>query len=562
MKKKYLLILAAIFCLGKASYGQLVTGSNMFLQGAWLEIGMCPNGAFGGTNIPAGYHPHLGFGGGNLAECYDYGHDGWAVGTPPFMGDYTFPGSPFEGWTIQVNGQRAQGYYNGAGTFTFSGGGTMTGASHTSYINSGGSIIGNWAGTTNGGNLDMKMETRVDTFASWVVCTVKMYNKTSAPINGVYYWRSCDPDNDQTWPGGSFTTDNVIDYQNDALHRVSITATGRSATKPPLTLCTKDCRAVGVIYGSWGLTVGQDLAAVWNKTYGSPTGFPTAHYNVGVNHPGDIGIGIVFNVGTICANDSASISYAYVFNGVAGVDSAFPEPVLAINKKLAVTANDTFDACLYPTLDSIPLDVPFGDDKSWTWGKWTWAPSTALSATTGTHIFARINSIPGVITYTVTGVDSFGPGCNNNPCLMKTFYFTLKSCHDAWNNSPCYGDSLWLRMSGDSIGATYYWYGPKGYTSTLHNPFKYPALYSDTGVYYVVKTIGGVHDTDSTLVYIRTKPKLTVSSNSPLCAGMIDTLLLSATPLLPGQTFVWKGPAPNNLTSTLPFPTIPGFGPN
>jgi len=94
-----------IFCI-PVSFAQLVGGYG-FLQGAFLEAGQAPNGSLGsdysgGTPAPAGYHPH-GFGG--VAMVYDYGHDGWTVGTPPYMGDYTLPGTPFEGWEIEVNGE-------------------------------------------------------------------------------------------------------------------------------------------------------------------------------------------------------------------------------------------------------------------------------------------------------------------------------------------------------------------------------------------------------------------------------------------------------------------------
>src|SRR5438105_2116969 len=109
MKKQYFLLVFTVvsMCCGNASFAQLVGGS-CFLQGHWLEIGLTPNASFGACTAPAGYHAHPYNGapvptpGGQLAEVYDYGHDGWAVGAPPYMGDYTYPGSPFEGWELQV----------------------------------------------------------------------------------------------------------------------------------------------------------------------------------------------------------------------------------------------------------------------------------------------------------------------------------------------------------------------------------------------------------------------------------------------------------------------------
>ena len=555
MKKLYssLGFVAFFLVYANASFAQF-TGGNIFFQGRWLEIGQIGNGAFGTCVSPVGYHPHGPYAPG-LGEVYDFGHDGWTIGAPNFMGDYTEPGTPFEGWELQVGALRNQAFQGNFGLVcpgTFGGGGGSLTGSNVSFSSIGGNKIGNWQGTASAGGLSIFQETRVDTLASWVVVSTRIYNTTAAPIAGVYYMRTCDPDNDQTWPGGSFTTDNVVNFQNDAQHRVEVTGTGRSATKPPLSLGTKDCRAVACIYNAWPLTSTQDISALWNKTYGGGTG---AFYIPGVNHTGDIGIALTYNLGTINAFDSAALSYAYIFNGPNGIDSAFPDPILNLNGVTISATYDTFDACAYPLLDSIPVTIVYGDDKCWTWGKWTWSPGTGLSSTTGTTVTASITSIPGYVTYTVTGVDS---NAGMYSCNMKQFIFTLKSCHSAWNNSPCYGDKLQFEMGGDSTGATYYWWNKRGYVSTIHDAFKFPALYTDTGWYFVSKTIAGISDTDSTYVIIHPKPTLIVTDNSPMCSGMIDTLNLSAVPFTAGETFSWSGPA--GFTSALEFPSVPGFG--
>src|SRR4051812_3141933 len=117
MKKIYssivLILLTLCFC--NTAKSQIV-GTQAFLQGRYLEIGLCQNDAFGTTTSPAGYHPHV-FGT-VLGEVYDYGHDGWGVGVPQFMGDYTYPGSPFEGWEVQMNSTRSQQYASPAYTGT------------------------------------------------------------------------------------------------------------------------------------------------------------------------------------------------------------------------------------------------------------------------------------------------------------------------------------------------------------------------------------------------------------------------------------------------------------
>ncbi len=549
MKKQYILIVLTAFFLfgGKVSFGQLV-GGNCFLQGRYLEIGMDPNASFGACTSPGTYHPHLGFGGTNLAEVYDYGHDGWTVGTPPYMGDYTYPGSPFEGWEVQCNVNRTQAFQNCAGSMT-GGGGTLTGAL-TTYSNVGGRAIGNWAGSAYGGALVIKQETRVDTMASAVVVTTYFHNTSAAPVPQVYYMRSCDPDNDETWPGGGFSTNNTIIHQNeDATHRVLVSAVGASGAYAYLGLGTKDCRAVCFIYGSWPLSSGQDLAAVWNRTY-------AATYPLGATYNGDVGIGLVYKLGDIAPGDSTIISYAYIFNGNNGIDSAgaLPDPQLMVNG-VVVPNHDTFNTCAYPGLTSLPVGIKYGDDKDWSWSVWTWVPGTGLSATTGTTgLTIDINSLTGPTTYTVTGNDS---GSHMNDCNHKVFVFTILPCHSAHNNSPCINDTLKLADSGSSVGTTYYWVGPGGFTSTMQNPWIYPSVFADSGYYKVIRTRGSVVDSDSTYVYIRPLPVLNLTTNTPLCRYATDTLRLGVTPFSAGETLTWSGPA--GFTSTVQFPTVTPF---
>ncbi len=552
-----LLLLLLLLATG-TSFAQIV-GPNVYLKGGYLEIGMLSNGAFGAPAPPAGYHPHFG----SLAEVYDYGHDGWTVGTPAYMGDYTFPGYPFEGWEVQWGGTfRVQGFQSG---YIFGGGATMTGSSVTSYSNIGGNKRAYWQGTTGpGGIMLMKSEIRVDTLASAVVVTVKFINTSAVTtIPAVYYMRSTDPDNDQTWPGGGFLTDNFVDIQNATIpnptHKVEVTGIGRSTTRPPLTIGTKDSRAVAFIYNWWPLAITQDLAVGWAMTAGFGGG---AFFNVGANHPGDIGTGIIWNLCDILPGDSTAISYAYIFNGPTGIDDAgaLPDPIMTIggvptSGVSTPTSHDTIDGCLLPGVDSVAVDIPYGDDRSWVTGKWTWMPGTGLTATTGTHVYVRLTAIPGTITYTVIGTTDTGV-CM--PGLTDTFYFTARSCHLAWATDPCLGDPLHIGMVGDSLGATYLWTGPTGFTSTIHSPWIFPTTWADTGMYRVIRTIGGIDDTDYIRVVIHPLPIVTPTSNIPnTCDPLVSPFNLFVNLDSAGETFLWSGPL--GFTSTMQNPVIAPF---
>jgi len=128
------------------------------------------------------------------------------------------------------------------------------------------------------------------------------------------------------------------------------------------------------------------------------------------------------------------------------------------------------------------------------------------------------------------------------------------SCAHAISNQPCLNDTLFLDMQGDSTGATYHWTGPGGFTSTLQDPFIYPATFADTGVYTCIMTLGGANDTSSTDAVILPLPTVTATSNAAICSG--NTLLLAATADSADERYKWTGP--NGFTSTLENPNISG----
>ena len=568
MYNRLLLILGALLIFSSASFAQIV-GGNVFLQGHWLEIGIDDMGAFGTCSSPPGYHAHN-FGaacftsGAELDACYDWGHDGWSVGAPCEMGDYTIPGYPQEGWGIQANGTEYRNWAGGAvctGPFNIPG-------SITGYTNSGGVMTGTFTGAVAG--LNIIQETRVDTEASSVVVTTRMYNTTGAAITGVYYERTCDPDNTSFWPGGGPTTWNVIVHQNeDAEHRVMVAAYGAFGTATIynrfnswLSLATKDCRAKCFVMASLFPTATP--STMWSASPGS-AGVVLNALNDSNNM--DQGIALIFNIGNIAplgsVGDSAVVSYAYIYDGPGGIDSAFPDPQLVVaGTPLPVGAFptpsfDTFDVCAHPGMDTAVVNILGSTTGHMTWSHWTWAPATGLTSTTGTTDTIITSTLPAFITYTITATDSSGPGVMLN-CENRVFYLTILTCNLCTNNSPCEGDTLYLKRKGDSTACTYLWSGPAGFTSTMQDPFIYPSTLANTGEYYVIRTLLGVHDTDSTNVIIHPLPVLTVSSNAPLCTGMIDTLLLHVLST-PAATFNWTGP--DGFTSTLANPTVNGFLP-
>jgi len=548
----FLLLLSGILVTPKNAQAQMV-GANCYLQGRFLEIGMLTNGSFGAPAPPTGYHPFPS--GSNLAETYDLGHHGWTS----FNGDYTYPGSPFEGWEMQVNGARTQAFCPSSG---YVGGGTLTG-SVTAYTNVGGVITSYWTGSDAGGNLVMTQNTSIDTMASAVVVTTHFHNTGTTPILNVYYLRSCDPDNDEAHGGAVyFSTDNTIVYENDADHRVQVDALG-TLYNDHFSLGTKDCRARAFIYSSWPISSTTDLSTIWSGTYGTKgvDVMDTAH---GVLN-GDVAIGLVYNLGTFAPGAQTTISYAYFFNdttGVSGIDSAFPEPLLVVDSIPAAPSGpapaptyDSFFTCAHPGVINVPVTIANGATRAWTSSVWTWAPATGLSSTAGVTNTINTVALSGATTYTITGNDTTMGALS---CNQRTMYLTVFPCFHATNNGPiCMGDSLYLVGHGDSTGATYLWYGPAGFTSTMQSPNIYPTTMADSGMYYVIKIVGTSRDTVHTYVNIKPLPVTTLGTNAPICSQ--NTLMLTATAAFPGESYLWTGPnafvSPLQNTSRINAPT-------
>ena len=514
----------------RVSHAQMI-GDQIFLQGRYVEVGVAPNGALGSTRLPpAGFHtrsptfnfydPGLGaFTGASnqrLMMVYDAGFDGWTTGTPTFFGDYSMPGSPYEGWGIQVNGAHSEAqaqYYQGV-TTGFNGTAGLTGT-NTTYTNSAGQMTGVWQGTA--GALQITQTTVLDTLASWVKMRVKLRNTGATPLVGVHYVRETDPDNDQTAPGGSFVTSNVINYQNDYLHRVMVTATGTLYTTQTLSLSAKDCRAKAFIHNGWPMATTTNLATLWAS--GSP----------GFNFVGpvtaDVAIGLVYNLGTIAAGDSTELSYAYVFNGLLGIDSALASPQVVVNG-IARDSIDTVTSCAFSG-SSLPMTIINGSTADWFGSTWTWAPSTYLSTTIGTTTTVNVAAMTAPVTYTITGTTA-ASGCSGRTFLitiMPPGTTPLPTTTDTL--SYCLG-SVAPPLSATGTGTILWWTVPVGGTSSTTPPTPSTAAVGTT-TYYVSQVVAGCPSNRRPITVIIFSLSTPITGSLQVCAGQTTTLANATT---------------------------------
>lgn len=109
------------------------------------------------------------------------------------------------------------------------------------------------------------------------------------------------------------------------------------------------------------------------------------------------------------------------------------------------------------------------------------------------------------------------------------------------SNSPiCEGSDL--EFSTSSVpGATYYWTGPDGYTSTNQNPIITSVTSANAGFYSVYNIVAGCQSLKvQTEIEISTFDlDLTISNSGPVCSGNNITLAIEE---VSGATYQWSGP--------------------
>ncbi|MES2703069.1 MAG: gliding motility-associated C-terminal domain-containing protein [Bacteroidota bacterium] len=548
MKKQYVVIALILYALTSPTARAQMVGDCIFLHGNRLEIGISPLGSFGSSqSAPSLFHPNGAYtlwdpGASSyvstrlLGFVADPALDGWTAGAPPMFGDYFLPGTPQEGWSIQVSGVQSNAWTQGLMTGPTTGySGTLTG-NNISHTTSGGVATAIWKGQATS-PIKITQTTKLDATKMYFTVNVIIKNEGSAVANNVYYQRTLDPDNEQQQTGSYVTTNKIVHQLPNPDNKVMVTAEGTTYTSAFLGLGTKDCRAKCYILNT-GLTPVYSL----DQLYAQTTPY---YYATGSTYTNDVGMGLVYNLGDILPGDSTSLTFAYVMRA-SDLDSALnvTSPTFTGNGVL-LAAGDTINACLLG-IDSIPVTIGNGGGYSW-----VWMPPTGLTSTTGTSTAVIVDSLTGITTYAVIGTP-----LSSSLCANDTFYFTVIPGSSAGPGvTPVSYCQYAAAVPLTATGANLLWYtSATGGTGTTTAPTP-STLVAGTYTWWVSQQIGTCPESIrvSVVVTINPEPHTFVGSNSPLCSN--QTLLLTATDTFTtGVSYSWSGPL--SFTSTLKNPSI------
>ncbi len=373
-----LLLITGILFLAARGNAQIVSG-NGFFKGTFVEAGIQPSGAFGSlVSAPSDYtSAKASKYTGRVGFIADVGKDGWTVGTPPFIGDFFVPGTPYEAFSVKMDGT----LYENSGS-----GGTAIPGSVTGFSDDGTTSAIEWTGSKN--NLQVKQITSVGKNSSFILIKVYLKNTGTATINNIYYTRSVDPDNEEDIVGSSgFTTINKIESQNANSTSTALVSAKGQTYGSYLGLGSRDCRAKVAIMKSFS----SDGESISNGT-GEVS---LSALNAG--NTADNAIAVAFKLGSLAPGDSTALAMAYVLN------AADLPPAMDQTDPLFNVKADTYGSGSVINICSgslATLNIINGDGYTW-----TWSPATGLNQTTGKSVKA---SLTGDITYTASGINTCG----------------------------------------------------------------------------------------------------------------------------------------------------------
>jgi gliding motility-associated-like protein len=481
----------------------LVPSSNAYMAGYFLEVGVSDCGTYGTRSgaVPAGYHPRpVGLNG--IGFVADVGRNGWSTpgpgSNPDFCGDYFLPGSPVEGWGVQIG---ATSYINSDRC-----GINQIPGALLSYASIGGQTVV-WEGTTIGAmpGLRISQTTTFPDSALYFVTKVEFTNTTGATMTDVFYARNVDPDNDQPI-SGDFTTRNTI------------------VSQPNASQCDALVTAVGLSPGCFlGIGARSQNARVSKGSFSTTP--PISSYYMGTSShdtftggvsTADEAISIGFNLGNILPGQTVTAAFAHILNP--------SDLAIALESTGgAFISSDSLD--ITPTLsDTIcPGDFKELVITSDTQYHWTWSPNYNIDTLEGTIVNVHPDT---TTTYIAIGTD--GP-CGTIQRDIMIYVDTNVNVNAGPDDTICLGSSAQLRATR----ASFFTWTPSSTLNndSIYNPIATPAV---TTTYYAASNCG----MDSVRVFVAPVFGLDFTPDTAICFS--DLITLRSIPTIGGTyTYDW-----------------------
>jgi len=509
-----------------------MVGPNAYINATSLELGLDGQGGFEGCSTTISPPlPGMNFRSSNpfFGFVANPQVNAWLT----FDGDFFTPGTPENGWGIDITGGGISSN-NCAGSL-FNIPGAMT--DWTQILNC---YSADWEGDlTTGTNLHFKINYFLQETDLFYTTTVSITNNTAATIPEMYYYRNLDPDNNVSISLDYNTQNTIVSQPGTGCNLAHVSATSVVPASQPQSYL--GLAAVGpnyrVCYGGFTNRDGSDL---WNGV-----GFTQT---VGSSINADEAISLSYKIQNLAPGATEVIKFVVILDDASATQ--------AINNLLyLIYPGSTFGtpAVCSPYVDTIqtcggavPISVTGPTVTDYTWN---WLPITGLSSSTGSTVIANPST---TTSYTVSGTPisacvapiSFNfvvevtPGGGAAPIITAVAPICV-------TNPP-------ITLAVDSSGGT--WIGT-GITNTSTGTFD-PSV-SGTGTFPITYYIAGAcFVSDTILITVNNGPDPTITQPAPICIGTAPFNLSAATA---GGT--WSGTGITSSSAGTFDPALAGPGP-
>lgn len=352
-KMKSIALFVVAFLSTMFSYGQVV-GTNAFVMGDWVNVAVSGERGREGTDVVgAGFHQRA-----PATRCgfvADPLMSGWAPGTGGFNGDFFMPGTPENGWGLELDGVEFSNNYDDYDI-------PFDPANPITHSVEGDCITVEWQGITGTGVI-VNIKYHHTTGELFYTTEITLINGSGTDITEAYYYRNVDPDNNQPISFDYSTTNTIVSQPEDDCQKSLVSAehdlphesyVGFGALGP-------DFR---VTHGGFSNRDGSDI---WNGAGGLTA-------TVGAVADADQAISLAYKT-ELLDGDTTNFTFAVVLSGDA-VESAFSSLYYIDYESIGDIGGGVIDQC-NPTIDTasscagapviLTVDGPNADDYAWTW---------------------------------------------------------------------------------------------------------------------------------------------------------------------------------------------------
>jgi len=500
-----------------------MVGANAYIKGTSVEIGIA--GAGGYEGCPTGVSPPLPgmhFRSGNpfFGFVSNPQVNAWAT----FDGDFFTPGSPENGWGIEIGS--GVNYSNNCSGPTVQIPGAMSSWTQTFTC-----ISATWDGNlTTGTNLHIKVNYFLNQPDLFYTTTVSVTNNTAATIADMYYYRNFDPDNNQPI-SGDFTTQNTIVSQPGVglCNTAHVKATSLVPASQPMSYV-----GLAATGANWRATFGgfsnRDGSDIWNST--GPY-FPALSGGVGSTAFQDAAIAIAYRIQNLAPGATETFKFVVILDDLAAAQAVANTTYLTYPGSLTAPPasctpyTDTTKIC-----QGVPATIGVTGPNIASYN-WSWSPATGLSSSTGATVSASPTT---TTTYTVTGAPI-------NACFapisfpIVVYVTPSPTVVPETNVTVCAGSVVPLNaFTSTPAGATFTW-------TNSNTAIGLGASGSGSLPTFTATNAGAVPIT-STITVTPTIPGSTcpgVASTFTITINPTPTVTVNSTTICPGQTATLTG---------------------